>query len=335
MTEEDDPFDPGPYRGGARPPAGRAVPPRFQAPDAPDADVRLRAAFGGRGGLPGGFGFPRRPRRYGGGGAWKIRLFIALAIAGFSLFKYWTTTSENPVTGERQHVALTVEQEIALGLQAAPEMAAQFGGASRDAVATERVQRVGRRLVEALPYPHNPYRFEFHLLEDPKTVNAFALPGGQIFLTTGLLTRLKTEGELAGVLAHEIGHVIERHSAERMAQQALTQGITTGVIVAASDPSNPGVRSDVLVRMVANLVSMKYGRDDERESDVHGVTLLPAARYDPRAMLGVMRTLAEASGGSRMPDFASTHPSPENRHELLEAEIARRFPQGVPAGLDP
>jgi predicted Zn-dependent protease len=228
-----------------------------------------------------------------------------------------------------------VEQEIALGLQAAPEMAAQFGGASRDAAATERVQRVGRRLVDALPYQRNPYRFAFHLLEDPKTVNAFALPGGQIFITTGLLTRLRTEGELAGVLAHEIGHVIERHSAERMAQQALTQGITTGVIVAASDPGNPGARSDILVRMVANLVTMKYGRDDERESDVHGVALLPAARYDPRAMLGVMRTLGEASGGSKMPDFASTHPSPDNRRELLEAEIARRFPQGVPAGLDP
>src|SRR5690606_32484971 len=151
-----------------------------------------------------------------------------------------------------------------------------------------------RRLLDALPYRNNPYAFAFHLLEDPKTVNAFALPGGQIFVTTGLLTRLSTEGELAGVLGHEIGHVIERHSAERMAKQALTQGLTMGAIVAASDPNNPmGGRSDVLVRLVANFVSLKYGRDDELESDVHGVSLLAAARYDPRAMLGVMRTLAE------------------------------------------
>lgn len=340
MSDEDDPFNPGPYRGGSRPPAGR--PPGGDPYRGGDPDpAGIQDAFGGRAGPPGGarmsggLGFPGRGRRSLGGGTWKIRLLIALAIAAFSLFKYWTTTSENPVTGEKQHVALTVDQEIALGLQAAPEMAAQFGGASRDAAATERVQRVGRRLLEALPFERNPYRFAFHLLADPKTVNAFALPGGQIFITTGLATRLSTEGELAGVLAHEIGHVIERHSAERMAKQALTQGITMGAIVAASDPNGPmGGRSDVLVRLVANFVSLKYGRDDELESDRHGVGLLAAARYDPRAMLGVMKTLAEAAGGSRQPDFASSHPSPENRIGALEAEIARRFPQGVPAGLD-
>ena len=154
----------------------------------------------------------------------RARLVVAALIALFAVISYFGKTSVNPVTGEAQRVAMTPEQEVAIGLKAAPEMAAQMGGLSQNPKARELVQRVGARLVQANAAKGTPYKFSFHVLADSRTVNAFALPGGPIFITEGLLRQLRTEGELAGVLGHEIGHVLARHSSERLAKQQLTQG---------------------------------------------------------------------------------------------------------------
>src|SRR5919106_6858625 len=165
------------------------------------------------------------------------RWLIALIIAIVSLVTYFGSTSENPITGEKQRVALKPEEEIALGMKSAPEMAAQMGGLSRNAEARALVQRLGEKLVRDSFAAKSPYKFSFHVLGDPKTINAFALPGGPIFVTEGLLRQLKTEGELAGVLGHEIGHVIARHSSERLAKQQLTQGLLSAVLVGSGDYS--------------------------------------------------------------------------------------------------
>jgi predicted Zn-dependent protease len=146
------------------------------------------------------------------------RWIIALIIALVSLITYFGTTSENPITGEKQRVALNPEQEVALGLKSAPEMAAQMGGLSRNPRARGLVERVGAALVRESIGARSPYRFSFHVLADPRTINAFALPGGPIFITEGLLRHLKTEAELARVLGHEIGHVIARHASEHLAK---------------------------------------------------------------------------------------------------------------------
>ncbi len=136
------------------------------------------------------------------------RLLIAALVAVISLFTYFGTRVYNPVTKETQHINMTVNQEIALGLQAAPEMAKQFGGLHPDRGARALVDAVGKRLISKTEAGKTPYKFEFHLLADPKTINAMALPGGQVFITAGLLRLLRAEGELAGVLGHEIGHVV-------------------------------------------------------------------------------------------------------------------------------
>ena len=146
----------------------------------------------------------------------RARLVIAALIALFALVGYFTKTTVNPITGETQRVALTPEEEVALGRKAAPEMAAQMGGLSRNAEARALVQRVGGKLASGGFAARSPYKFSFHVLADPKTVNAFALPGGPVFITEGLLRRLRTEGELAAVLGHEVGHVLARHSSERL-----------------------------------------------------------------------------------------------------------------------
>ncbi len=118
-------------------------------------------------------------------------------------------------------------------------MAQQFGGLDPDPKMQELVDRVGGQVVARSSANDTPCRFEFHTLNDPETINAFALPGGQIFITEGLLRRLDTEGQLAGVLGHEVGHVVARHGAEHIAKQQLTQGLTGAAVLATYDPNNP------------------------------------------------------------------------------------------------
>lgn len=273
---------------------------------------------------------PNQPRR-----GISPRLILAGVVLLIAFGGYWMKSSVNPVTGKKQHISLTPDQEIVLGLQAAPEVAQQFGGLSADAPARERVARVGGALVRGLPPEAGPYRYDFHLLEDDDTVNAFALPGGQIFITEALFKQLESEGQLAGVLGHEIGHVIGRHSAERMAKAELTQGIIGAVGVAASDMGQGAYTAQQMAAMVGEFVNMRYGRDDELESDKLGLRFMASAGYDPRAMVGVMRILEKASGGGKRPEFASTHPNPGRRIERIEEIIKEVWPGGVPGDLKP
>ncbi len=259
----------------------------------------------------------------------KARIFIALAIALFTVIGYFMKSQTNPVTGESQRVDMSVDQEIALGLQSAPEMINQYGGEHPDAQAQAVVDRVGQKLVSAALPAEQPYRFDFHLLADDQTINAFALPGGQVFITQALYSKLKSEDQLAGVLGHEIGHVVERHSAQHIAQQQLTQGLTGAAVIASYDPNNPrSVGTAAMAQLVGNLVNMKYGRSDELESDRSGVEFIVKAGYNPEALIGVMEILASAGGGGRQPEFFSTHPNPENRVAKIKEAIAEMRQNG-------
>jgi predicted Zn-dependent protease len=198
------------------------------------------------------------------------------------------------------------------------------------------VDRVGARIVQGSDAAKSPYRYQFHLLDDPNTINAFALPGGQIFLTSGLMKRLRSEGEVAGVLGHEVGHVVARHGAEHIAKQQLTQGLTGAAVLATYDPNNPNsYKSAAVLQAISGLINMKYGRSDELEADQLGVKLIAQAGYDPRALIGVMEVLQKAAAGKgRQPEFFSSHPNPENRIAKIKEAIAQQFPDGVPAGLE-
>ena len=252
-----------------------------------------------------------------------VRVLLMLGIIGFSVLKYFFTTSINPVTGQKQHVSMSPEQEIAMGLQSAPQMAAQFGGEYNDPKVQNAIKAIGSKLVKSTQAANSPYRFEFHVLADPETINAFALPGGQIFITVGLLKRLENEHEIAGVLGHEMGHVINRHSAKQMATQGLLSGIIQAVVVGASDGSGGGMGTAQIAQYVGSMVNMKFGRNDELESDKYGVHYMHEAGYQPEQMIKVMEILQQASGGQRQSEFSSTHPSPENRIIKIKEEIAK------------
>lgn len=262
------------------------------------------------------------------------RLFIAVIIALISVVTYCSRQQTNTVTGRTQAIALTTEQEIYLGQQMAPQMAAQFGNEVRDPAAQALVDAVGARLLAAMPAEYPDYPFDFHLLADEQTVNAFALPGGQIFITAALFQRLETEGQLAGVLGHEIGHVLGRHSAARMAKAELTQGLVGAAGVAGSDVIGQHGATQI-AGAVGNMMMLKYGRSDELEADALGLQFMADANYDPRALIRVMEILREASGGASRPEWSSSHPDPGNRITKIEERLAVMFPRGIPAGMTP
>ena len=268
-------------------------------------------------------------RRRGASSFVKTRLIIALVFIGFSLISYMSSKEYNPVTGEEQHISLTPKQEVALGLQAAPRMIRQYGGEYPDPKYQDMVDRIGYKLVHNSAAGKTPYKFDFHLLNDRRTINAFALPGGQVFITAALFSKLQTEAQLAGVLGHEIGHVVARHSAQQMAKSNLTQGILRGVLV-ASDPSGGAAQA---AAYIGQLINMKFGRQDELQADALGVRFMSKSGYDPRAMIGVMKILEASTGGARPPEFQSTHPSPKNRIAKIKEHINKIFPNGVPDGM--
>ncbi len=252
-------------------------------------------------------------RRNMGGG-----LIIGLLLAGFAVCKYYSSEQQNEITGKTQHISITTEQEIALGLHSRPAMIQQFGGLHPDPEGQRMVKSTGHRLVQNSDARNTPYQYDFHLLADSNVVNAFALPGGQIFITTALITQFETEDELAGVLAHEIGHVVARHGAERIAKQELTEGLTGAAVVASGD-----YNTTQAAQMIAGLINMSYGRDQELESDDLGVRFMIQAGYNPEALITVMEILERASGGQKQPEFLSTHPSPENRVQRIRDAISK------------
>lgn len=248
-------------------------------------------------------------------GSWKIRIFIGLAIVAFALIQRCNNTEVNPYTGRSQHITMNSDQEIAIGLESAPQMAQQHGGLYPDERMQSFVDAIGFKLVENSIARETPYKFQFHLLADDQTINAFALPGGQCFITYALFKQLN-EAQLAGVLGHEIGHVIGRHSAERIAESNTWKTATMGATVGAGDLGN-------IVGGIGQTTLLKNGRGDELESDELGVLLMIQSGYDPYQMIEVMKILKSAAGPNRVPEFQSSHPDPENRIEKIKEAIIK------------
>ncbi|NEP17271.1 MAG: M48 family metalloprotease [Leptolyngbya sp. SIO4C1] len=263
-----------------------------------------------------------------------VRLFLGLLFAVFGLLNYFTNVSENPVTGEKQRISLSPEQEIILGQQGKQEVLAEYGGLYRSPVLQRYVDQVGQAVVEQSIAAQTPYPFEFHVLDDPATVNAFALPGGQIFITTGLLAQLDSEAQLAGVLGHEVAHVVARHGSEHLARQQLGAALVNAIGVAASEDARSAQQAAMIAQAVNQIVNLRYGREDELESDRLGFEFMTEADYNPVGIVELMAILTESQSRGRPPEFFSTHPNPDNRIERLEALIDETYPSGIPATLE-
>lgn len=268
-----------------------------------------------------GFGFGGYGRRGGGGNLrWVIAAVIAVVgIAGYFMKEKVT----NPETGESYRRAMNVDQQKAMGLEAAKQMIPETGRVldpktDRDAA---MVVEVGNRLVRESNAAKSPFadNFHFYLVDDGgRMLNAFALPGGQITITRSLYDKLDTEAQLAGVLGHEVGHVIAEHSAQQMAKGQLGQILATAVGVGSDDQ-----RVAAASQMANQMLQLKYGRDDERQSDNIGLKYMTQSGYNPQGMAGVMKVLIEASKGGRQWAMLQSHPNPEERLQTVEAFLAK------------
>lgn len=246
------------------------------------------------------------------------RPIAALLLVGLAI----TSCSVNPATGKRQIALISESQEIQMGQQADEDIVRSLGLYGDDDL-QHYVERIGKDLAAASERPELPW--SFRVVDDP-IVNAFALPGGFIYVTRGILAHLNNEAELAGVLGHEIGHVTARHSVERISKAQLAQiGLGVGMVL-----SEDVARFGDLAQQGLGMLFLKFSRDDERQSDDLGLRYMQRAGYDPREMTGVFETLArvsQAQGVGRIPGWLSTHPAPENRVE----RIVESLPEAVPA----
>lgn len=226
-----------------------------------------------------------------------------------------TGCAVNPATGQRQFILMSESEEIAMGRDADGPITESLGLYESDELQTA-VTNIGNDLASRSERPQLPWSFK--LVDDPM-VNAFALPGGFIFVTRGIMAALNSEAELAGVLGHEIGHVTARHSASQMSRQQLQQiGLGVGSILSSDVASVAGVLSAGL-----GLLNLSYSRGDESQSDELGVRYMSRAGYDPNALVGVFQTLGLAGGGGgSVPGWATTHPDPVNREEDIRQIIA-------------
>jgi predicted Zn-dependent protease len=226
--------------------------------------------------------------------------------------------ARNPVTGKRQLALVSTEQEIALGKEGAEQVAGSIGRYP-DPKVQAYVAEIGARMAKQSERPELPWSFT---VLDDATVNAFALPGGPVFVTRGILTHLNSEAELAAVLGHEIGHITARHSVQQISKAQLAQlGLGLGMIF-SEDLRQYGQFAGVGLQ----LMFLKFGRDAERQSDDLGFKYMTEQGYDPREMANVFTTLDRASkreGAGRLPEWLSTHPDPGNRAEKARERAAK------------
>ena len=220
----------------------------------------------------------------------------------------------NPVTGKSEISLVSEAQEIQMGQQGAEEAKAAYGVVD-DPALQKYVSSIGLEIAKGTERPDLPWAF--YVIDDA-SVNAFALPGGPVFITRGILGAMNSEGELASVLGHEIGHITARHSAQQMSQQQLAAlGLGLGSVFSSRIADLSGVIGQGL-----QLLFLKYGRDDESQADALGFRYMMQENYDPRQMAAMFRTLdRETPDEGRLPAWLATHPDPGNRYQTAMRRV--------------
>ncbi|HSO08076.1 MAG TPA: M48 family metallopeptidase [Pelomicrobium sp.] len=244
----------------------------------------------------------------------------------------------NPVTGRQQLMIVSEQQAIQASLQAYPEMlapAAKKGDLNADPAMKARVERITERLVaQAIRYrPETAkWNWEVNVINDPKTVNAWAMAGGKMAIYSGLIKQLNaTDDEIAQVMAHEIAHALSAHTAEKMSVAMASNLAVIGVGIATD---SKGLAMTGAALAAAYAVQMPNSRQMESEADRIGIELAAKAGYDPRAAVTLWQKMGKL-GDNRPPEFLSTHPSPENRIAALEKLVPQMMPYYQQGGTRP
>lgn len=213
---------------------------------------------------------------------------------------------------------ISIEEEWQLGQQLSQDVARQVRF-NNDPVVNGYIQNMGQRIVKESPAPFNQLPWHFHVVEDP-SLNAFAIPGGHVYVNTGLIANADNAAELAGVMAHEISHVVARHSTEQISRQ-YGLSVLAGLVLG----QDPGVLSQIAAQIVAGGALARFSREAELEADEIGIRSMYEAGYDPRGMASMFRELLEhnARNPSRVEQFFATHPTTEDRIRVADQRAAQ------------
>jgi beta-barrel assembly-enhancing protease len=212
------------------------------------------------------------------------------------------------------------DQQIHLGFQAASQVYQQMPVLPDSSPETQYIRKLGQKLVATIS-PQYSWPFEFHVIPQNE-INAFALPGGPMFVNIGTLTAASNEAELAGVMGHEMSHVYMQHSAKQAGKAQTTATIfgLAGAILGATTTGTLGSLAQAGIQFGAQGLILKYSRTDEAQADAVGAIILYKAGYNPKALADFFQKLA--AQGSAVPQFLSDHPNPGNREEAIQKEVA-------------
>jgi predicted Zn-dependent protease len=212
---------------------------------------------------------------------------------------------------------ISIDEEWQLGQQLSQDIAQQVRF-NNDPAVNNYVKSVGQRIVAQTPAPFNSLPWDFHVVDDP-AINAFAIPGGHVYVNTGLIAAAENASELAGVMAHEISHVTARHTTEAISRQ-YGVSILAGLVLG----QNPNQLSEIAAQIIAGGAMARFSRDDEREADELGIQAMYRAGYDPRGMAAMFRVLLaqQQSNPGRVEQFFATHPTTESRIRDAENRAA-------------
>jgi predicted Zn-dependent protease len=232
------------------------------------------------------------------------------------LFCMFAGCADNPITGEKELMLFPEDQDFAIGRTYAPEIEKQMGGRIKDEQLQKYIDSVGQKVARV---GHKPsWKYHFMALND-KSVNAFALPGGYIFITKGMLEKLQTEAQLAAVLAHETVHVVARDTSNAMSNQ-----IGLSLLFSAAVYQESTQAAAAAAGVTEMIISLKYSREDESQADCGGMSYMVAAGYNPYGMVETMEIL-EKLQHEGYDEFMSSHPSPIHRIEYLKIEIGVKY----------
>jgi predicted Zn-dependent protease len=242
------------------------------------------------------------------------RIFISIGLL-FGLALPGCAT--NPITGQDELMLIAEDQDFAIGKQYAPEVTRQMGGRIEQPELQNYINSVGQKIASVCQKP----QWEYHYVAlNDKTANAFALPGGYVFITKGMLDKLSSEAQLAAILSHETAHIVARHSSAQMSRQI---GIEILLSAVTSESTSQGVLT--AANLGSQIIGLSYSREQELQADIGGVEYMVKAGYNPYGMIETMQILLEENA-VRPVEFFSTHPSPENRIAKILEQIQQRYP---------
>ena len=213
-----------------------------------------------------------------------------------------TGCSVNPLTGEKEFMLYSPENDIKLGAKVAPDVEKELDGRIEDEALQAYIDRIGQKIARVCNRPDWEYHF---VAVETEMVNAMALPGGYVFITRGMLEKLDSEAQLAAILGHEVGHVVARDTAAALSKQAGMTILMAAVMVAEPKAAN-------MAQMTGQILMLSYSRQDEQQADLAGLRYMYEAGYNPEGMMETMRILQDMQK-VRPVEFFSTHPLPENR----------------------